>query len=168
MANANCCAAEGCESAPFARGLCTRCYGKAYRAGQLPPKQPKAGCHSLTEVDIEAKTAVCAICGPTRIRVRVGHGHECRTVRVNNHQRYRAKHGRYRAYKLSAEQYGAMVEAQGGQCAICGTTPERLVIDHCHETGVVRGLLCQSCNVGLGFMRDNPVALLAAAEYLVA
>jgi hypothetical protein len=64
-----------------------------------------------------------------------------------------------------------MYEAQHGQCKICNTFKMnrgrgRLVIDHCHSTGDVRGLLCHSCNVGLGFFRDNPKFLESAATYL--
>lgn len=71
-------------------------------------------------------------------------------------------------YGLTAEQYDAMVEAQGGLCAICGQVEDGkpLVVDHCHDSGRVRGLLCNACNAGLGFMRDSQRSLLRAVEYL--
>lgn len=72
-------------------------------------------------------------------------------------------------YGMSAEQYAALLESQGGTCAIC-ERPERtgrnMPVDHCHETGQVRGLLCTSCNLGLGRFADDPTRLRAAADYL--
>lgn len=59
-----------------------------------------------------------------------------------------------------------MVERQAGCCAICGQ-PSKLVVDHCHASGEVRGLLCDDCNVGLGRYDDDPERLLAAAAYLL-
>lgn len=56
-------------------------------------------------------------------------------------------------------------------CGICGATEtsgERpsLHVDHCHATGAIRGLLCGSCNLGLGKFKDNPALLTAAIEYI--
>lgn len=50
-------------------------------------------------------------------------------------------------------------------CAICGST-EKPHIDHDHETGVVRGTLCRTCNIGLGMFKDNPELMRQAAQYL--
>ena len=58
-----------------------------------------------------------------------------------------------------------MLEAQGGMCAICGTAPAAHV-DHDHETGAVRQLLCFNCNGGLGQFNNDPAALRAAADYV--
>jgi len=68
-------------------------------------------------------------------------------------------------YGLTQQQYDAMLAEQKGRCAICNEKAD-LVIDHDHEGGAVRGLLCYSCNIGLGFFKDRPVVLAAAAEYL--
>jgi hypothetical protein len=73
---------------------------------------------------------------------------------------------RLRKYGLSREAFQEMVDAQDRRCAICGTTPDVLVVDHCHKTGVTRGLLCRWCNVGLGMFRDDPAALEQAHSYL--
>lgn len=65
-----------------------------------------------------------------------------------------------------------MLVAQNGGCVICGSpSPKRkgsvhLVVDHCHKTGAVRGLLCYRCNVGLGNFEDDPTLVAAALEYL--
>jgi hypothetical protein len=78
---------------------------------------------------------------------------------------------RLRQFKLTLDQFNAMLESQGGGCAICGhadrSDPKFFpVVDHCHTTGKVRGLLCMHCNQGLGKYMDQPARLIAAAEYL--
>lgn len=69
-----------------------------------------------------------------------------------------------------AEYYSKALAAQGGACAICGYPASelrrRLSIDHDHRTGQVRGLLCTTCNLGLGAFRDDPAVLAKAIEYL--
>lgn len=71
-------------------------------------------------------------------------------------------------YGISAERYDLMLDAQGGGCAICGTAPRRrpLCVDHDHETGRIRGLLCTPCNTALGALGDNLQGVLKAVEYL--
>lgn len=74
-------------------------------------------------------------------------------------------------YGITPAQYEAMLVAQGGSCAICGTTrwmgngnvPHT---DHDHVSGVFRGILCNNCNLGLGRFADDPARLRAAAAYL--
>lgn len=73
-----------------------------------------------------------------------------------------------RNYGITLEQYKAMLAEQDGRCAVCRAEPgERtLDVDHCHDTGVVRGLLCGSCNNGIGRFQDDADLLRAAARYL--
>jgi hypothetical protein len=68
-------------------------------------------------------------------------------------------------YGITFEQYMEMVDDQGGFCAICRDPPP-FVVDHCHVTGKVRGLLCVTCNLGLGGFRDNIKSLYTAIRYL--
>ena len=68
-------------------------------------------------------------------------------------------------YDLTPEQVEAMAEAQHDQCPIC-LEPGPYYVDHCHHTGWVRGLLCRTCNIGLGSFYDNPETLRRAAAYL--
>jgi len=72
-------------------------------------------------------------------------------------------------YGLQPETFREMLRLQEGRCAICANefaedlTPH---VDHCHETGVVRGLLCSPCNSGIGFLGDDPQRLIAASAYV--
>ena len=79
-------------------------------------------------------------------------------------------------YGLTTEQYHAILAHQKGGCAICGRASsgvreknkrERaLSVDHCHKTKCIRGLLCPTCNAGLGHFKDSPALLAKAIEYL--
>lgn len=72
-------------------------------------------------------------------------------------------------YGMTHERYEEMLKGQGGKCAICRTsTPGKrgvFAIDHCHHSGVVRGLLCNTCNSGIAMLGENPERLRAAAIY---
>lgn len=86
-----------------------------------------------------------------------------------NKDKLRAQN-RFRSIGVTREQYDAAFEAQSGCCAICGKHQSEqkraLPADHCHATGVFRGLLCDNCNHGLGKFKDRPDLLLAAVAYL--
>lgn len=99
-----------------------------------------------------------------------------------NPEKYRAKQRAYRAahpdmdraghlkrkFGLRPEDYARMLSEQLGGCAICGSSARalNLHVDHNHDTGAVRGLLCQRCNHGIGLLREVPELLHRAAEYL--
>lgn len=74
-------------------------------------------------------------------------------------------------FGLEPEDYQRLLAAQDGRCAICrtdrpGGAKKHFPVDHCHETGAVRGLLCDRCNRALGLFGDDVEILLKAAEYL--
>lgn len=72
-------------------------------------------------------------------------------------------------YGITSDEYDELLQQQGGVCAICGSecpTGNRLAVDHCHETGAVRGLLCLDCNSGLGRFKDSLERLASARQYL--
>jgi hypothetical protein len=74
-------------------------------------------------------------------------------------------------YGITPEIYDAMLAAQFGCCAICGSeSPGRggkyFHVDHCHTTQAVRGLLCNACNIGLGYFRDDATVMASALTYL--
>lgn len=93
---------------------------------------------------------------------------------VSKNMKHGEKHRRTRC-GLGEEAYSEMLAAQDGLCAICGCIetvldrtgkPKKLSVDHCHTSITIRGLLCSSCNHGLGSFVDSPERLRAAAEYL--
>jgi hypothetical protein len=72
-----------------------------------------------------------------------------------------------KCYGMSRADYDALLESQGGVCAVCGKPPKKtLCVDHCHSTGTIRGLLCRKCNLGLGCLADDQATLIAALAYL--
>lgn len=74
------------------------------------------------------------------------------------------------AYGISLADYNIMLENQNHKCAICGQDETRfqkkLVVDHCHETGKVRQLLCNMCNHGLGNFKDDVLLMAEAIKYI--
>lgn len=92
----------------------------------------------------------------------------CHNVKTQESRARNGGHRNYhllRRYGITAAQADEMLEAQGGLCAICRTKPADHV-DHCHLTGDVRGLLCFTCNAGLGNFGDSEQLLRLAADYL--
>jgi hypothetical protein len=75
---------------------------------------------------------------------------------------------RTRRTGVSPEVFNAMKDAQNGACAICGGGPtaKNFHVDHCHESGRIRGLLCSKCNTAIGQLQDDPEICERAAEYL--
>lgn len=74
-----------------------------------------------------------------------------------------------RKYGITLDDYEQMLDAQGGVCAICRNECVRrevLSVDHDHETGEVRGLLCHRCNTAIGLLDDDPDRLAAGQMYL--
>jgi Recombination endonuclease VII len=67
---------------------------------------------------------------------------------------------------MTPEDKQKMFDRQNGLCKICGELLERALVDHCHVTNKVRGLLCQKCNSGLGMFRDRIDSLKQAIRYL--
>jgi len=68
--------------------------------------------------------------------------------------------------KFSSKDYINRMKVQNDECEICRTRLPKLVIDHDHTSGLVRGLLCSGCNSGLGFFRDSLFTVVQAAKYL--
>ena len=85
-----------------------------------------------------------------------------------NQEQKTKKAVRQRKWGISQEEFDALCAKQNGKCTLCGELPGKLglVVDHDHKTGKARGLLCNRCNSGLGFLRDDPTLLRNAANYI--
>jgi DNA-directed RNA polymerase subunit RPC12/RpoP len=88
-------------------------------------------------------------------------------LRFNTTDEKRSRHLKTK-YRLTLDDYNALLIRQGYVCAICGQDDNgrELSVDHCHSTNKVRGLLCHNCNVGIGHFKDNQNLLLLAIDYL--
>lgn len=114
-----------------------------------------------------------------------GHRGECKECHSKRSKEYYREHKaehrtvsrRYsikKLYGITEEDFNNLYESQGGKCAICGKPLDMISanknnaahIDHDHETGKVRGILCRFCNIGLGLFKDNLELLDRAKEYL--
>ena len=102
-----------------------------------------------------------------------------RKHRAENLETYRARerarwsprrslYGRLHPHGLSVADYEAMLDAQDNRCGICRVsfTETKAAIDHHHASGVVRGLLCGNCNVGIGHLREDPALFRAAIAWV--
>jgi hypothetical protein len=142
---------------------CTRC-GEMKDITEFWPKYGKARtisswckrCHSVD--------------GVAREQRRKAESEEFRAQRRESARalRFRKKFGITRA------DYDQMLAAQGGVCAICGSdersinqgVERMLAVDHDHNTGKVRGILCERCNRAIGLLKDSPAILRRAANYI--
>jgi hypothetical protein len=92
----------------------------------------------------------------------------------SENKEYRLKYSRehsLKKYGMTSADYERMALAQNNKCKICGnhkpnTLVVRFFIDHCHKTNIVRGLLCGSCNLGIGQFGDDTERMLRAIEYI--
>jgi hypothetical protein len=143
------CTFEGCDRPHKAKGLCHQHYihklrGKTpHKIGQ--PKYNRKAVYKGTTCDVtscESEAEAKGMC--------------------NSH--YRA----WRRFGVTAAQYNEMYSSQNGRCAIClgEENNKRLSVDHCHQSGNVRGLLCSNCNLGIGKLQENTDNLLRAIDYL--
>lgn len=144
------CSVDACESVARSKksGLCNRHWFRMKRYGTTERLQCPCG-----------KTAVNAT-GPPRCD-------GCRAYGVVRLARRRDLH----RYGITPDDYDCMLVEQNDRCAICrsddpGHGRRNFSVDHDHRTGVVRALLCQRCNLMIGYADDRPETLRAAADYL--
>lgn len=112
-----------------------------------------------------------------------GHSYECKKCRLSSNiiraqspkkkkssAEYEFKRGLRRNYNMTIEQYNVMFNAQEGKCACCGKHQDnckrKLAVDHDHDTGAIRALLCDNCNPGIGYFKHSIERLNQAIKYL--
>lgn len=91
-------------------------------------------------------------------------------AKLKAYKKQQAFTARFRKYGITEEQYNKLFEKQKGNCLICKKHHKKtylgLVVDHCHSTKEVRGLLCNHCNAGIGFFKDSISNLKETIKYL--
>ncbi len=112
--------------------------------------------HRLTEVNPVDRRAFCNKCGDVDIEYR-GPRPVCLNVYMRQKEERRHEHG------LSAKQ--AREFTHGKSCYLCGRDKD-LVVDHCHKSLKIRGVLCKRCNTGLGIFKDDIKMLKKVIDYL--
>jgi hypothetical protein len=178
----------------YAKGLCSTCYSREFRM-QWSPTKP-ATCHpdrpvrsrglcspcyqklkaspewvsvgrataSITCGHKDKRHAGNGMCGACLSRSRRERDIEGERVKRRDYQ-LRAKYG------IGLDGFEKLLKSQGGVCALCRgqfKSDRDRHVDHCHETGRVRGILCFSCNKGLGLLGDNIEGMRRAINYLAA
>lgn len=168
------CAVEDCQKKHYSKGWCSTHYQRYLKHGDpnwVPyaksPIGTEKACNRCREVKSldefyphtktrDRRTTICKQCR-----------RENDAVAVRNN---------WAKYGLSREKYDAMVATSGGVCSIChgpeprlrkNGLPKSLSVDHCHDTGEVRGLLCSRCNTALGYFNHDAALLASAAAYLL-
>lgn len=176
-----------CPKNVDSRGLCSTHYSQARRSGALDehPVRPSNDKpkHTLSELNKEEQTATCAICGPVSVYYRKSRDQYICVLKkklrppspYNYSYKFKAEVPGLSKEDVSVERQRLFLE-QGGKCAIClregsitygdKSDKKKLCLDHCHETGKLRGLLCIRCNTTVGHLSDDPEAFKRGARYL--
>ena len=165
------------------RNLCLECRarmaGEWYRNARATPKARicrVCGCNN-SDQRFSVGQNLCVPCGAIQskewraahsVHTKLYHRKYAREWYRANKKRILRRH-RARVYGMTVGDFEALREAQNNRCAICnGAFVKSPHIDHDHKTGAVRGLLCSSCNTGLGLLRDDPRLMRSAIKYLEA
>lgn len=157
------CLVDACVRPGAQRGYCTAHYSRLLNKGDLEASKPIVG-----PFDYEATSKKCTGCSevkPLESFHKVNRASKyvarCKRCRNDEIRVIQIK----RRYGITQEDHQAMLAAQHGKCAICGSE-HRLCIDHDHSTGKVRKVLCDRCNRALGVVDDDPELLLKLVDYL--
>ena len=154
------CSVEECSTSILARGWCNKHYKRWRRHGSPTARwAPVPAGEPLEKPCSRCNRVLPAESFWRRKRIADGRQSACKECM--------SEADRLRLYGLTREDYERLMRSQGERCAICLSSPDRpLVVDHCHATGRVRGLLCGRCNSAIGLMDDDPTRASRAAEYL--
>lgn len=161
------CVENECTAIAVVRGFCKRCYSRQYMRGYLKgwKKRNRSKVRKYKRTYYKKNKSVPL----SSLALLVPGASQGRPQRLYASEEHRAEQKRYDKLHLSKEEHERMRQQQHDLCAICkGSSADtrKLVIDHCHKTQKVRGLLCNLCNTALGFLGDSIERALAAAEYL--
>lgn len=191
------CTIDGCENRIHSKGLCCMHYRRnringtpdAVWLNRGPKVCTVAGCEAeqrsrtycSAHYQAWQKHGDAAYVRPETRGIDIPHGtltgygwHGCRCVECKKVQATANRQSNLLAkYGITTDEYDRLLDEQGGVCAICrldsssSLRGKLMAVDHCHDTGKVRGLLCSPCNTGIGHLKDDPDRLMAAAAYLL-
>ena len=110
--------------------------------------------HRLTKINVIEKIASCNFCGEIKIKMAPSQRPRCETA--YNENRKKQDWTRQRI-AITKKVYDELFIKQIGVCAICKqeSNKKTLAVDHDHSTGIIRGLLCNNCNLGIGLLKDT-------------
>lgn len=153
-----------------------------HRLSELDTEERTATCANCGPVKVKGDGKGRFRCAPAAVakelarRQMPGHKEHYQAWQKDYHARtqgYAQRKALLKQYGITPEQYDEMLEAQGWACKTCSApAPKsrdegvRFPVDHCHETGVNRGILCPSCNRALGLVGDNPATMRRLAEHV--
>jgi hypothetical protein len=171
------CSVPECKGTHFGNGYCAKHYTRVRRYGSTDlPKTKRelllaegeyqcSKCKHVKPInafnkDKHTKSGLAAYCKKCSGEKSSTRYHE----NPDKHYNSRVKHD----FGMDLNGYTKLLDSQDGGCAICSKPPmkQRLSIDHDHNTGKIRGLLCTSCNLALGYFHDDRKLLVKAIEYL--
>ncbi|MFI9153359.1 endonuclease VII domain-containing protein [Streptomyces sp. NPDC053367] len=147
---------------------CRECVAQ-YSAAHYRRRREAIGKPAREKVDVPPGHKLCRTCGEVKplsewhrnATASDGLSTRCKACRAAQGRQGHLK----RQYGLTEAERDELVVSQGGVCCICSAAaPEH--VDHCHETGRVRGVLCFSCNAALGQFKDRPDVIRRAAAYV--
>ena len=155
------------DRAHWALGLCASCYTIQRQKG-WPNGKPKSVRRAFASCHKDKKhfaRGMCETCYSAWKRANRSGRQIANTTEWFRDRHFRSKFG------ITAAERDRLVAAHGGKCCLCGQPDGKgrgkvLHIDHCHQTGRIRGVLCGSCNQGIGLLRDDPALLARAIAYL--
>lgn len=150
--------------------LCSDCKEQKDTSCFYASKSTKDKLHPICKSCSVARLRAWGKKNPERLRAKIK---ECKQKQKERDPGYQMRSWRKCQYGLSESQYQGLLTEQNFKCAICseslqvkGPQTSKPMIDHCHETQSVRGILCFYCNTALGKFRDSERILLSAIRYL--
>lgn len=172
------------DTAHYAKGLCSKCYVASTKDKRAQQKKQyrelnkerlaadKKAYYEANKVAILARQKQQYDDNPEVIKERVNRYRENNPEVIAERKRKQyaqtAEASYIRRYGMTSEDIEQLLLKQDCKCAICADAIDMQTkrVDHCHETGYVRGLLCWNCNTGIGKLGDNVDGLMRAVHYL--